>query len=99
MARNLTSNEPELGQRLAIQFGALVRERRRALKMNQNDLALTTGVRRQFIIELEAGKATSHLGRALLVAETLGLRLFDRMSQDNSNNALLPDMPEDENPS
>jgi DNA-binding XRE family transcriptional regulator len=71
--------------------------------MNQSDLALATGARRQFIIELEAGKATAHLGRALLVAETLGLRLFDRMSQDNAHNALLPDilpdLPEDEDPS
>jgi DNA-binding XRE family transcriptional regulator len=94
------NNEAGLGHEQAERFGALVRERRRSLKMNQSDLALATGVTRWFIIELEAGKATAQLGRALLVAETLGLRLFDRMSQDPADNALLPDMlPEDEDPS
>jgi transcriptional regulator with XRE-family HTH domain len=71
--------------------------------MNQSDLALATGVTRHFIMDLEAGKETVQLGKALLVAEALGLRLFDRMSQDSSNNALLPDMlpdlPDDEDPS
>jgi HTH-type transcriptional regulator / antitoxin HipB len=101
--RRALASGPERSQQQASSFGQLVRERRRSLQMNQSDLALATGVTRHFIMDLEAGKETVQLGKALLVAEALGLRLFDRMSQDSGNNALLPDMlpdlPEDEDPS
>jgi transcriptional regulator with XRE-family HTH domain len=85
-----------LGQDQAARFGGLVRERRKALRMTQDDLALATGVGRRFIIDLEAGKPTCELGRSLLVAGAVGLRVFDLIREDNSNNALLPDMPDDE---
>ena len=85
-----------LGQEQTARFGALVRDRRRALKMNQDDLALATGVGRRFIIDLEAGKPTCELGRSLVVAAAVGLRVFDRLTQDNSDNAVLPDLPDDE---
>ncbi|MGB8898826.1 MAG: helix-turn-helix domain-containing protein [Methylocella sp.] len=55
-------------------FGSLIRSRRKALKMRQDQLALATGVGRRFLIDLEAGKPTCQLGRSLLVAEALGLR-------------------------
>src|SRR5665647_2268845 len=64
-------------------FGALVRERREALKMRQDDLALATGVGRRFILELEAGKQSCQLGRSLVVAAAVGLRPFDLMSANN----------------
>lgn len=74
-------------------FGALVRERREALKMRQDDLALATGVGRRFILELEAGKQSCQLGRALVVAAAVGLRPFDLMSANSDDdNALLPDL-------
>jgi hypothetical protein len=38
------------------------------------------------------------LGKALVVAAAVGLRPFDLMAQDNADNALLPDMPEAEDP-
>ena len=82
------------GEQHAARFGALVRERREALKMTQDDLALTTGVGRRFIVELEAGKPSCQLGKALIVAIAVGLRPFDLMSEDNSDNALLPDLPD-----
>ena len=50
-------------QDFAARFGALIRERRDALKMRQDDLALATGLGRRFILELEAGKPSCHLGR------------------------------------
>ena len=87
--------EAKLGHAQAVRFGALVRERREALKMRQDDLALATGVGRRFIIELEAGKPSCQLGKALLVASAVGLRLFDLLSQTNADNALLPNMPDD----
>jgi DNA-binding XRE family transcriptional regulator len=82
------------GEQHAARFGALVRERREVLKMTQDDLALTTGVGRRFIIELEAGKPTCHLGKALVVAAAVGLRPIDLMAESNDDNALLPDLPE-----
>jgi len=78
-------------------FGALVRERREALKLRQDDLALATGVGRRFILELEAGKPSCQLGRALLVAAAVGLRPFDLMSANSDDdNALLPDLTEED---
>jgi transcriptional regulator with XRE-family HTH domain len=57
----------------AAAFGALIRSRRKALQMRQDQLALATGVGRRFLIELEGGKASCQLGRSLLVAQALGL--------------------------
>lgn len=80
----------------AQQFGALVRERREAMKMRQDDLALATGVGRRFILELEAGKSSCQLGRALLVAAAVGLRPFDLMAAaSDDDNALLPDLTDE----
>lgn len=87
---NVRTNEGELAAR----FGALVRERREALDLTQDQLALSTGVGRRFIIELEAGKATSQLGKALLVAESLGLRPFDVVTERRDDGPLLPDLPD-----
>jgi y4mF family transcriptional regulator len=75
-------------------FGALIRERREAQKMTQDDLALAAGVGRRFVIDLEAGKPTTHLGKALAVATEVGLRPLDLMAENRDDNALLPDLPE-----
>ena len=62
--------------------------------MRQDDLALATGVGRRFILELEAGKPSCQLGKALAVASAVGLRPFDLMLDGNKeDNALLPDLP------
>ncbi|MEJ2124106.1 MAG: helix-turn-helix domain-containing protein [Alphaproteobacteria bacterium] len=79
---------------LAARFGAMIRERREALKLRQDDLALATGVGRRFIIDLEAGKPTCQLGKALVVAEAVGLRPLDVMSMGETSDT-LPDMPDD----
>lgn len=69
------------GASFSRRFGALLRRRRSELGMNQSDLALATGVGRRFIIDLEAGKASCQIGKALLVAETLGLRVVDLLDK------------------
>ncbi len=79
----------------AARFGRLVRERREALKLRQDDVAFATGVGRRFIIDLEAGKPSCHLGKALVVAAAVGLRPIDLMAQTNDDNAMLPDLPDD----
>jgi transcriptional regulator with XRE-family HTH domain len=78
-------------------FGALVRLRRKALKMRQDQLALASGVGRRFLIELEAGKSSCQLGRSLLVAEALGLRPADILAgaATSSDSADLPDLPDE----
>ena len=55
-------------------FGRLIRSRRKALNLTQDQLALATGVGRRFLIDLEAGKTTCQLGLSLVVAEALGIR-------------------------
>jgi transcriptional regulator with XRE-family HTH domain len=80
---------------LARRFGELVRKRREQLDMRQDDLALTSGLGRRFILELERGKATAQLGKALLAANTLGLRPFDLMEENTHEDShALPDLPE-----
>lgn len=56
-------------------MGNAVRNVRRALGVSQEQLALTSGTNRRFIVELEAGKATAQLGKVLQVLRTLGITL------------------------
>lgn len=79
----------------AAQFGALVRKLREALKLRQDDLALATGVGRRFIIDLEAGKPTCQLGKALAVAAAVGLRPLDAMRGDAAEDTPLPELPDE----
>lgn len=59
--------------RSAGDFGRAVRDRRRALGLTQEQLARRCGVGKRFIVELEAGKPTSQLGKALTAASEVGL--------------------------
>ena len=56
-------------------LGESIRNRRKELGMKQADLALASGTGVRFICELENGKETCQLGKALLVLESLGLDL------------------------
>lgn len=83
-------------QDLAARFGFLVRQRRETLKLRQDDLALAAGVGRRFIIDLEAGKPTCQLGKALLVASAVGLRPLEFMrGEADDEDMLLPYEPEE----
>ena len=70
-------------------FGNLVRRRRRELGMSQVELATSTKTGERFIVELEQGKATCQLGKALQVAHALGIRLTDQADQARSAEAEL----------
>jgi transcriptional regulator with XRE-family HTH domain len=83
----------------ALAFGSMIRGRRKALKMRQDQLALATGVGRRFLIELEAGKPSCQLGRSLLVAEALGLTAADILAhRDASAVAAAPELPDQDLP-
>jgi len=80
----------------ALAFGSLIRSRRKAMKMRQDELALATGVGRRFLIELEAGKPSCQLGRSLLVADALRMKLADILIAGAlPATTELPDMPEE----
>lgn len=57
------------------QLGQFVRRTRRAQRLRQDQLAGAAGVGVRFLVELEAGKATAQLGKALSVLEALGCTL------------------------
>lgn len=61
----------------AAEFGALVRQKRKKLGLTQEELATRCGVGVRFIVELEAGKPSCHLGKALTAATEVGLNLDD----------------------
>jgi y4mF family transcriptional regulator len=56
-------------------LGQAVREQRRRLKVTQKDLAMTSGTGLRFIIDLEKGKPTCQVGKALEIVRALGLNL------------------------
>jgi DNA-binding XRE family transcriptional regulator len=91
-SENAESNIERAARENALRFGKLVRQRREALGMRQDDLALATGVGRRFVIDLEAGKPGCQLGKSLVVATAVGLHPFDMVSRED--NALLPDLPD-----
>jgi len=59
----------------ATQFGLEIARARRSLGLTQRELALAINSGERFVIELEAGKPTAQLGKALAAANAVGLRL------------------------
>ena len=55
------------------EFGLTLRNRRKALGYTQKDLAEFCGFSVSFISDLERGKSTIELGKALYIANLLGL--------------------------
>ena len=57
----------------AASFGQAIKNRRKELKYTQGFVSEFTGFSVSFISDLERGKPTAELGKALYIAETLGL--------------------------
>jgi HTH-type transcriptional regulator / antitoxin HipB len=68
-------NKEALMQYTPQDIGKIVRETRKKLNVTQKDLALTSGTGLRFVIELEKGKPTCEIGKALTVVQTLGIRI------------------------
>ncbi|MEA1928860.1 MAG: helix-turn-helix transcriptional regulator [Candidatus Auribacterota bacterium] len=75
------------------QLGAVIRARRRELKVTQKDLALTCGTGLRFIIDLEKGKPTCQIGKILQVLQALGLK-FRIAGPSAHANSRLRNFPE-----
>ena len=66
----------------AAEFGAALCRARKRLGVTQRELALSIGVGERFIVDLEAGKPTAQLGKALAAAKAVGMRLMDAAGLD-----------------
>jgi len=56
-------------------FGAIIKQRRKDLGYTQEYLSSYTGLSASFISNLENGKETAELGKALFVCNILGIDL------------------------
>ena len=54
------------------ELGTVIRVRRKQLKINQKELAMTCGTGLRFIVDLEKGKPSCQIGKALQVLQALG---------------------------
>jgi len=61
----------------AKEFGEMIARARKALGITQRELALAINSGERFIVDLEAGKPTAQLGKALAAAKAVGIRLDD----------------------
>ena len=61
----------------ASDFGIVIRNRRKELKYTQAYLAEYTGFSVSFISDLERGKATAELGKAIYLMNLLGMDLTE----------------------
>lgn len=63
-------------------FGAIIRDRRKALKLDQAELARRVGVSRLWINQIERGKAGAGLGLTLTTLKALGINLAAETADD-----------------
>jgi HTH-type transcriptional regulator/antitoxin HipB len=69
-------NLKDLAMRMTVeQVGALIRATRKGLGVTQRELALTSGTGLRFVVDLERGKETCEIGKALTILQTLGIKL------------------------
>jgi HTH-type transcriptional regulator / antitoxin HipB len=71
-------------------LGAIIRERRKAMKLGQADLAKLIGTSRQWIIGVEQGRARVELGLVLRALDALGVRLASEITKASPKHA--PDL-------
>ncbi len=58
-------------------FGVRIAQARKQLGLTQRELALAIGTGERFIVDLEGGKPTAQLGKALAAARAVGMKLDD----------------------
>lgn len=60
----------------ASEFGKFLRKRRKELNYTQRDLSEFTGFSISYLSDLENGKQTTELGKAIYIANILGIDIF-----------------------
>ncbi len=63
----------------AISVGKLIRATRKKAKLTQAELAAASGIGERFIRELEKGKPSCQLEKALWVIQMLGIKLHAQL--------------------
>jgi HTH-type transcriptional regulator/antitoxin HipB len=67
--------------RTPVDLGAVIRDRRKQLGLDQSTFAKRIGVSRQWLIAVERGHARAALGLVLRAIDTLGIRLDASIEQ------------------
>src|SRR5471030_817115 len=75
-------------------IGALVRQRRRELRIAQQTLAKRVGASRQWVIDCEKGKPRAELGLVLRTLAVLGVRLRADVETGSQAETVAPDAPD-----
>jgi len=66
-------------------LGAVIRDRRKQLKLDQAAFAKRIGVSRQWVIEIERGHARAELGLVLRAIDVLGIHLDASIEQTDQS--------------
>jgi HTH-type transcriptional regulator/antitoxin HipB len=64
-------------------LGAIIRDRRRQLQLDQSTFAKRIGVSRQWVVGVERGHARAAMGLVLRAIDDLGIRLDAGIDQTN----------------
>jgi DNA-binding XRE family transcriptional regulator len=72
------------------ELGALIRDRRKQLGLDQSTLAKRIAVSRQWLIEVERGHPRAALGLALRAIDELGIRLDASTKQTSPRGSTAP---------
>jgi y4mF family transcriptional regulator len=67
--------------RTSADLGAVIRDRRKQLKLDQATFAKRIGVSRQWVIEIERGHSRAELGLVLRAVDALNIRLDANTNQ------------------
>jgi HTH-type transcriptional regulator/antitoxin HipB len=67
--------------RTPVDLGAVIRDRRKQLRLDQATFAKRIGVSRQWVIGVERGHARAAMGLVLRAIDALGIRLDASMDQ------------------
>jgi HTH-type transcriptional regulator/antitoxin HipB len=70
--------------RTAADLGALIKDRRKQLRMDQATLAQRVGVSRQWVIAIEHGRATAELGLVMRALDVLGIPLATQQTANKT---------------
>lgn len=71
-------------------LGLAIRDRRRALRLNQATLAKQAGVSRQWIVDIEKGKPRAAVGLVLKTLHAVGISFTTNDPSDQKSGVLVP---------